>query len=37
MRIEWILDDGRMQDKIAHEVGVIRAVNKTAREKAAIA
>lgn len=37
MRIEWILPDPAMQDKIAHEAGVIRAVNKVAREKAAIA
>lgn len=37
MKIEWILPDGAMQDKIAHEPGVIRAVNRVAREKAAIA
>jgi hypothetical protein len=37
MRIEWILPDPAMQDKIAHEGGVIRAVNHVAREKAAIA
>jgi hypothetical protein len=37
VKIEWILPDGPMQDKIAHEAGVIRAVNRVAREKAAIA
>jgi len=37
MRIEWILDDGKMQKKISHEIGVIQAVNRVAREKAAIA
>lgn len=37
MKIEWILPDSAMQDKIAHEAGVIRAVNRQAREKAAIA
>ena len=37
MKIEWIKPDGPMQDDIAHELGVIRAVNRVAREKAAIA
>ena len=37
MKIEWILPDGPMQDKIAHEAGVRQAVNRVAREKAAIA
>jgi hypothetical protein len=37
MKIEWILPDSAMQDKIAHEPGVPNAVNKVAREKAAIA
>ena len=37
MKIIWILPDPAMQDKIAHQAGVIRAVNRVAREKAAIA
>jgi hypothetical protein len=37
MKIIWIKPDPVMQDDIAHEPGVIQAVNKVAREKAAIA
>ncbi len=37
MKIEWIETDAKLQKDIAHEPGVIRAVNRVAREKAAIA
>jgi len=37
VKIEWILPDAKMQDKIAHEPGVRRAVLGVANEKAAIA